>query len=61
MAKIKVVYSNNSDARRLLGLGGLAAKHNGGKVVYVTCRDADSETVATRIKGVQGVVSIEMA
>lgn len=45
--RINVTVRNNSDARKFSALDGLSAtaRHNGGKLMIVTCGDADLAAV----------------
>jgi hypothetical protein len=61
MAKIRVTCRNNSDARTFPDLGRSASsKHNGGKLVIVTCEDSDLDAVKGALEESHAVASYEV-
>jgi len=62
--KLRIVMTNNSDARRadiLADIRSASAKHNGGKVVIVTIDDDDLEAARTALDGSHQVREWEVA
>lgn len=63
MTKIKVTMTNNSAASSLMVrdivTASINAKHNGGKVVIITCSDDDEDKVTDELHASHAVASYE--